>query len=119
MPLRFKFPYAVFLLLTLCQCRSEKTLPKLKFDSEKWKVEEGSEYPFRERMLDDVIFNDSLRSLNKMQLLVALGDPNRDENNHLYYTINQTLLGAWPLHKKTMVIKMSNQDQVEWIKIHE
>ena len=69
-------------------------------------------------MLNDFVYNDTIRSVNKTEILNLLGEPDRSTEGHLYYTIKQTRIGAWPLHTKSMVIKLSS-DTIEWIKIHE
>ena len=116
--------YVTYLIIVLlvgksCQPNLKHAKIDLKFNANKWKIKEGMDFPYREQMLDSVIYNDSIRALTKSQLIQTLGEPNRMQDSHLYYTINQTFLGAWPLHKKTMVIKLTSKDQVEWIKIHE
>ena len=97
----------------------EATAGQMKFDEAKWKAQEGEDYPYRENMLDDVIYNDTLRALDKDQILDVLGAPNRVNENYLYYTISRKRLGSWTLHAKTMVIKFDADDSIEWIKIHE
>lgn len=89
------------------------------FNREKWSVKDGEDYPFRESMFRDVIYNNTLRSLNEEELLGLLGEPDRREENHLYYMITQKRIASWPLHTRTMVIKFSGKDSIEWIKIHE
>ena len=106
------------LLLTLLACQTERTENEIPFDSAKWNIKEGKTYPFRDQMLHDIVYNYTIRSLNKSEILKLLGEPDRSTDGHLYYTIKQTRLGAWPMHTKSMVIKLS-ADTVAWIKIHE
>ncbi len=100
---------------------NEKNSPgsEMKFDKEKWRVKEGKDYPFREGMLNDIIYSDTVRSQNKDQILALLGEPDRINENYLYYMIAQKRIASWPLHTKTMVIMLSGDNTVEWIKIHE
>jgi len=92
---------------------------EMAFDKTKWARKEGKEYPFRDRMLNEVIYNDTVRLLNKEEIFNLLGKPDRVNDNHLYYMIDQKRIGPWPLHTKTMVIKFSDSNTIEWIKIHE
>jgi hypothetical protein len=92
---------------------------ELVFEKSKWDIMEGNDYPFRDRMVNDVLYNDTIRSLDKVQILELLGKPDRVNENYLYYKIAQKKLGNWPLHTKTLVIKLTESDSIEWIKLHE
>ncbi|MBT8288387.1 MAG: hypothetical protein HKN00_08795 [Flavobacteriaceae bacterium] len=98
-----------------------ETLTQMEFDKEKWRVKDGKDYPYRDQMLNAVIYNDSIRDLNRAEIIELLGEPSyyRDDKNFLYYRINETNIGFWTLHTKTMVIKLTDKNIVEWIKIHE
>ncbi|KAA3636529.1 MAG: hypothetical protein DWQ02_08120 [Bacteroidetes bacterium] len=122
----------VFLLITgFLSCRSDSndqteadhnnSNTEMVFDQEKWKMMEGEDYPFRESMLNDIVYNDTIRTLNRPEILALLGEPSyyRADSNFLYYTITQKRLGTWPLRTKTMVVKFSGSDDIEWIKIAE
>jgi hypothetical protein len=91
------------------------------FDKVKWEMKDGEAYPYREKMLNDVVYNDTIRTLNKDEILNLLGEPTyyRTDKNYLHYLITKTRLGFWTLHTKTMVIKFSEENTIEWIKIHE
>ena len=125
-----RFGATVTILLVFClSCNSDRskdggngTNPPdtdIVFDKERWREKEGEDYPFRDQMFRDVLYNDTVRFLGKEELLDLLGEPDRTNENHLYYEITQKRLGSWPLFTKTMVIKFSDSDSIEWIKIHE
>lgn len=118
----------LFLLFCASACISEKSeksdggdieTKQMAFDKTKWRIKEGGDYPFRDQMLMAVVKSDSLRKLNNEEIVETLGQPNRTNEGHLYYTITQTRIGAWTLHAKTMVIKLTDDNSIEWIKIHE
>jgi len=119
----------VFLIVCCVACKAdseenavaEKKKPdtEIVFDKVKWKTMDGMDYPYRDNMLNDVIYNDTVRSLNRNEILNLLGEPNRINENHLYYMIAKKRLGFLTLHTKTMVIKLSEDDKIDWIKIHE
>ena len=92
---------------------------RMVFDAKKWNEKEGDNYLYRQQMLKDIVYNDTIRSLTGQEILSLLGDPDRSNEGHLYYTISQKKLGLWPLHTKTMVIKLKKDSSVEWIKISE
>ena len=59
------------------------------FDRAKWQVKEGEDYPFRSEMVNDILYNDTIRTLNQMEILELLGAPDRMQDGHLYYTVSQ------------------------------
>ena len=92
------------------------------FDKDKWLEHQGDYYPFRDEMLESILYTDLVRSLDKSEIINLLGEPTyyRENKNFLYYLIKKkTLLGIWTLHTKTLVVKLKDDKTVEWIKIHE
>jgi hypothetical protein len=89
------------------------------FNKEQWNTKDGKDYSYRAQMLNDIVYNDTIRTLNKEQLLKLLGNPDYIKEGHLYYRINETRIGSWTLKTKTMVIKLLEDQSIEWIKIHE
>ena len=98
---------------------TDKPDSELAFDKTKWQIKEGRKYPFRDKMVNDVVYNDTIRSLQKPQILDMLGEPDRSNENYIYYLIKQERLLFWPLHSKFMVIKFNDDSSVEWIRIHQ
>lgn len=91
------------------------------FNPVKWKTKEGDDYPYRSEMLDDIVYNDTIRSLNRKEILDLLGEPSyyREDKNFLHYEIAQKRLGSWPLSTKVMIVKFLDDNTIDWIKIHE
>jgi hypothetical protein len=98
-----------------------KPKSEMLFDKAKWKIKEGKNYPYRDKMLNDIVYNDTLRSLTKDKILDLFGEPTyyRTDKNFLHYLITKKSIGPWTLHTKTMVIKFADNKSIEWIKIHE
>ncbi len=125
--MQIRFTLAVIFLICIgCNRNVEKvagdpesTTTEAKFDKTKWGTKEDSEYPYREQMLHDIVYNDAIRELTKDELLELLGEPDRSNKGHLYYLISQKKLGFWPIKTKTLVIKLTEDNSIEWIKIHE
>lgn len=111
------FIYLIICLVWACQIEKETT--QTAFDQEKWLTKEGTSYPYRAQMVDSVVYNDTIRSLSKQQILQILGQPDKREDNHIYYLISQSRIASWPLHTTFVVVKFTTADTVEWIKIHE
>lgn len=110
-------------------CKTDKkdaveTLQKNKitdtvFNKDQWQTKDGKDYPFRENMVRDVIYNDTIRTLTKDQLLNLLGEPDYIRDQHLYYRIEESRLGNWTFKTKTMVVKIEADTSIVWIKMHE
>lgn len=92
---------------------------EIEFDKSKWMAKDDHHYIYRDIMLTIIIDNQLLDSLNENEILDLLGEPDRIDNNHLFYMIAQKRLGLWPLHTKTMVIKLKDDGELEWMRIHE
>lgn len=88
------------------------------FDKEKWNAADDSGYLLRERMLPDLMSNDTLKQLKKEGIVALLGEPSRVDNNYLFYTVSQKRLFALPLSTKSLVIKLRDDGSVEWVKTH-
>ncbi|MEJ2006448.1 MAG: hypothetical protein P8X57_16150 [Cyclobacteriaceae bacterium] len=109
-------------LLVSCNSTSEESEPvedHINFNAKKWKTKNESGSPFREQMVNSVLYSDSIRALSKPEVLDLLGKPDRTNENHLYYLIDESNLGMWTLHATSLVIKFNVKDSVEWIKLHE
>lgn len=108
-------------LFTFCMsCHSaDETVGSEAFDPERWKIKEGKTYLYRDGMLSEVMKGPRFRMMRKEKLTQSLGEPDRADSNFLFYTIDQQFLGPFPLHTKTLVIKMYPDSTVQWMKIHQ
>lgn len=124
-----KWSYFTILIMSALACQSDaepkedqETAPDVVvdsvFDREKWLTVEDDQYPYREQMVHDVLYNDTIRDLTKDQLTGLLGEPNDLREGHLYYNISRSNLGGWTLTAKTLVIKLDNDSSIAWIKLH-
>ena len=101
-----------------CKNKTNENAPE-KFDKRKWTIEENNKYPYRDKMLNDLVYNIKLKGFKKDSVISLLGKPNRTDTNYLFYLVNQDLLGnVLPFNTKFLVIKFKN-DTVEWRKIKE
>ena len=117
------------MLLCCISCKNQKEAKseladqgiktEIQFDKSKWGSKEGKDYPYRDQMLDDLVYNDTVRSLSKDEILDLLGEPDRRNDGYLYYMVDQKRIGSWPLHTKSLVIKLSDDSTIDWIKIHD
>ncbi|MCF6130277.1 hypothetical protein L1S35_11385 [Flavobacterium sp. AS60] len=117
----------IFLLVLSLPClacknsdeNNSEAQTEITFEKEKWKIQEGEDYPYRNSMLNDLVSSGRIKTLTKVEILDLLGKPNRIDNNHFFYMIAQERIQSWPLHTKTLVIKLKDDESVEWVKIHE
>lgn len=124
-----KWTCFIFLTMLVVACQSdaepkadEETAPDIVdnsiFDQDKWMTVEDGEYPYRDQMVHDVLYNDTIRDLSKDQLTELLGEPNDVREGHLYYSISRSNLGGWTLSAKTLVVKLVGDSSIAWIKLH-
>lgn len=87
----------------------------------KWIEMVDGKYIYRNAMVKDVIMNNIVHGVKYDYVLNQLGQPNRIDNGHLFYSIVQDYFPntKWPIHTKTLVIKLTKDSTVEWRKIHE
>jgi hypothetical protein len=117
---------ALIMLSLMMACNSKKDEPNAEkngiqtpFNSEKWIQKDGRDYPCRNELLNSILYTDTIRNQKKDQVIKLMGPPGRVNEEYFYYTIEQQRLGFWPVHTKTMVIRFSENDSVDWIKVHE
>jgi hypothetical protein len=108
-----------FVLLFLFISCQKEVVDEISFDASKWSIKKGMDYPFRNQMLHNLIESDTLKKLKKDSILELLGEPERINENHLYYMIEQERIGFWPLHSKFLVIKVDEKGDVIFVKIHQ
>lgn len=112
----------ILIIFSLCffACKSKPAIHEEKFDKIRWSTMSGTEYPYRNSMLKDLIANYKLKGLKKEEVEDLLGPPNRTDSNYLFYLVDRTVIaGFFTLHTKTLVIKLNQDSTVEWRKIHE
>lgn len=107
----------VFFICTSCKDAAVEN-PQKEFDKVLWETKdvEGN-YSNRDAMLEDLVYNVKLKGLPKQELISMLGEPDRINKEYLYYEILSNEVGAFPLHKKFLVIKLDKDNTVEWRKI--
>ncbi len=113
------------ILVALCcvgflACRNnDSSIGSTTFEQEKWSVKDGEFYPNRQSMLPELLSRDTLKTLKKEGIIELLGEPDRIDNNHLFYNVARTEVFSLPMHTRSLVIKLKDDDSVEWVKIHE
>ncbi len=94
---------------------------EIEFDESKWKEKEGDKHPFRNSMLNDLVYDKEIRKLKRNDLVDLLGKPDyeREDKNFLHYRIDDNKIGTWTLKTKTLVINIAEDSTINWMKIHE
>lgn len=113
----------IILLFMLVGCsHSNETPNEMAFNELQWQTMEDNRYPYRDLMLNDLIYDKKIRKLDRDELIATLGEPDytRDDPNYLHYRIDKKNIGSWTLKTKTLVIKIDDtNNSIEWMKIHE
>ncbi len=119
---KWVLPLSLFLLLCVVIVNSmlnvsyRETEKGMSFDKAKWETKKNSDYPYRNKIVKELMSSDTLKQLKKEEIINMLGKPDREDNSYLFYNIAQERLGFLPLHTKTLVIKLS--DSTNAVMIH-
>ena len=111
----------VSLLPFIGACNNDKDAAAeiyVKFDKAKWQSKEGDAYPYRSDMLRDLIDSVNLKNISFDSLINILGQPDRVNEGHLYYSVYKKEIGFVSFGTKAFVIKLKPDSTVEWRKIY-
>lgn len=114
----------VALCIVACQKfeaeKPDRSLPPVDkpFESAKWKMANGEEYPYRAEMLGDLMTTDTLRHKTLDEVKELLGEPSRINEGHIYYTVSANKMGMWQLNTVALVLKLSKDSLVEKIVVY-
>lgn len=114
------FILIIVIVFTSCKKQENEATSNqiLEFNKEKWLIQEGYTYPYRDKMLPVLFSNDTLKNLKRNAIYNLLGKPNRTDKNYLFYTVSQRRIAFFPLHTKTLVIKLQGNDSLNKVMIH-
>ncbi|MEO5776281.1 MAG: hypothetical protein ABIQ27_05215 [Flavobacterium sp.] len=116
--MKTKFLIACFILCCLSCKDNKEEISKKNFDTTLWKAkDEDDNYNYRDEMLEDLVYKVKLKGLTKKEVIAKLGEPDRINEDYLYYEVLAKEIGAFPLHKKFLVLKLAKDNTVEWRKI--
>ena len=73
---------------------------------------------YRNQMVEDVLYNDTIRTLRKDQILDVLGAPSKEVSGHFYYDVSKKQIGPWTVKARSLVVKFNDLDSIEWIKLY-
>lgn len=105
-------------ILLISSCNPSNNESGQPFDSTTWQIQEGNRYPYRPAMADSVLYSEALRRMDSSTLVITLGPPDRQNDGHLYYLIEEQKLGWLTLSATFIVIKLTGTGEVAWIKKH-
>lgn len=127
----FLLTSAVFLLFA-CK-KEEKPIQEqivpnheIAFDSKKWKepsiyLDDEDTFPYREKMLNDLVDSKLLKGKSRSETLELLGKPSRTDKEYLFYTVYRNEAGFITLKVRTLVLVLSGAketDTVQKVLIH-
>ena len=116
--------YIVLILLFSCSNKPKEESKPIKnksqtaFDSKKWKLKLDKDYPWRSLMTDALLYSDTLRVMSKEQVLDVLGQPDRIDNNYLFYTVSESRFVLFVLNQKTLVVVLSEDGSKNKVMLH-
>lgn len=91
---------------------------EIKFDKEKWNFSTGGEFPYRQKMLNDIVRSRMLKGLKLEEVTGLLGEPARIDNNYLFYPVAKKKVVFFVLSSKTLVLQLTEEGVVGPVLIH-
>lgn len=102
-----KFILILMTLLGSCKCNNSQP-PKepevIRFDKIKWQLKDDQGYTYRDHMATDLITNRTLEGLKRADVLNLLGNPNKNDQNYLFYDLLEEKAYGFSLNKKVMLV---------------
>ncbi len=107
----------MFFVITLISCKN-------KFDKAGWNYSgpdtgDLKEYPYRDRMVDDLLENYTIKGLSKKQVFDLLGETEVVDNTIYYIIFIDFGYDIDPVHTKHLEIKFNEKGIAESAKIDE
>lgn len=99
----------LIILALLVSCQSDKAEKpadaantEIIFDRELWLTREGIGFPHREKIYKSLFKKDTLKKLNRDQILQMLGEPSRVDSLHMFYRIREDRVGILIMKTTTL-----------------
>ncbi len=111
---------AALSLFCLLSCKDNAAeSPKRDFDTALWKTKDiTGNYPFRDEMLEDLVYRIKLKGFPKEKVTKMLGEPDWTNKDYLYYEVFiKKENRVFPFQKRYLVLKLAKDNTVEWRKI--
>ena len=105
-------------MLCCLSCHHAKQPEKETFDKTKWAIKVDADYPYRDKMLTNLMTYE-LHGIKQDSILKLLGTPDNVDTDYIFYNIAQERMSGFTLHTKTLVIKFKKDSTLEWRKIHQ
>lgn len=118
LPLCLFLLFCIVIINAVVNVRNRESEKGIAFNKSQWEMKNNADYPNRNKMLKELMTSDTLKQLKKEEVIQVLGQPDRMDNAYLFYTIAQERLGLFPLHTKTLVIKI-NDSTANSVMIHQ
>ncbi|MDQ6762932.1 MAG: hypothetical protein M3015_09945 [Bacteroidota bacterium] len=103
--------------LGLCSC---KDFGQTRFQKIKWMEKDDIEFPYRKKMLNDLITNYKLAGRKKDEIINLLGEPNySDSNSFAYKIIEDYGFDIDPVYTKNLDFQFAEDSTITSFKIEE
>lgn len=114
--------YILILMNLLGSCKSnDSKTPKepevVRFDKIKWHQKDDQGYTYRDKMANDLITRRTLDGLKRDDVTNLLGDPDRNEQNYLFYELREEKAYGFMLNKKVMLVYIGADSVVENVSV--
>jgi hypothetical protein len=111
----------LLILMTLFSCRRDAeiaALGKMEFNSEQWKEGSDGVYPYREKMVDDLLKRYDWEGMPRAEVEALLGKPGSGDSLNYVYMMYQKKIGFFRAFTHALVVKFREDGVVKKVVIY-
>jgi hypothetical protein len=119
--MRAKILLTLLILMTLFSCRRDaeiESLQKMEFNTKQWVEGTDGVYPYREKMVDDLLKRYDWEGMPRAEVEALLGKPGSGDSLNYVYMMYQKKVSFFRLHTHALVVKFREDGVVKKVVIY-
>lgn len=116
-----KISIAMLIMIAFISCRRDAeiaALGKMEFNSEQWKEGSDGVYPYREKMVDDLLKRYDWEGMPRAEVEALLGKPGSGDSLNYVYMMYQKKIGFFRAFTHALVVKFREDGVVKKVVIY-
>lgn len=119
--MKTKLVYVILILLTFLSCRRDAeiaALGKMEFNTKQWAEGTDGVYPYREKMVDDLLKRYDWEGMPRTEVEALLGKPQSGDSLNYVYMMYQKKIGFFRAFTHALVVKFREDGVVKKVVIY-